>query len=681
MQRSTLRHAYELISSMRFAISLLTILAIASIIGTVLKQNEPWNNYLNQFGPFWFPIFAKLGLYSVYNSNWFLVILAFLVISTTACIIRQTPIMLREMRSFREHAKEDSLASFGHHSRFSHQQTTATAKERLQNYLTEHGFKVRADERSDGVLLAGKQGSWGRVGYFLAHGAIIFICLGGLMDGNLPLKMQMWFSGKEVTSGNQLISEIPEKSRLGVNNWSYRANVFIPEGKSSDIGVLNVQDGILLQDLPFSVSLKKFHLEHYSTGMPKRFASDIILTDKQTGESLEKTIEVNKPFEYKGITLYQASFEDGGSRLSMLAYNLTPGDHSTPLALSGEVGNTVKLSHPKFSYTMELNTFKAINVESFADRSNPQDALASVQKHLGSGAKNPEDKDLRNVGPSLQFKLRDSAGQAREYLNYMYPIEQEGRRYLISGMRESGSEGFRFMRMPVDENSRIDTWFAIRRLLLDPSQHQTLAKNFTRTALKGEKVAPTVELRMEETAYRTLQLFATGGFESLGRFIEKTVPKAEQEKAADVFVKVLQGVTWEAWMTARKQAGLGVLDLNEARTLYVRDTLNSISDSFHYGAPLWFELKDFTEVRATVLQATRSPGKPWVYLGSLLLALGVCAMLYIRERRLFVLLKNNGDTLVALSSNRKSLDVEESFIEHQQNIQTLLGSASPQHHS
>ena len=46
--RSTSRALYELLSSMRFAISLLTILGIASIIGTVLKQNEPYNNYLNQ---------------------------------------------------------------------------------------------------------------------------------------------------------------------------------------------------------------------------------------------------------------------------------------------------------------------------------------------------------------------------------------------------------------------------------------------------------------------------------------------------------------------------------------------------------------------------------------------------------------------------------------------------------
>ncbi|NBO11144.1 MAG: hypothetical protein EBV25_06305, partial [Methylophilaceae bacterium] len=40
---------YELLSSMRFAVSVLTVLAIASIIGTVLKQNEPYANYIIQF--------------------------------------------------------------------------------------------------------------------------------------------------------------------------------------------------------------------------------------------------------------------------------------------------------------------------------------------------------------------------------------------------------------------------------------------------------------------------------------------------------------------------------------------------------------------------------------------------------------------------------------------------------
>jgi cytochrome c biogenesis protein len=50
--------AVELLSSMRFAISLLTVICIASVIGTVLKQHEPAvNNYINQFGPFWAELF------------------------------------------------------------------------------------------------------------------------------------------------------------------------------------------------------------------------------------------------------------------------------------------------------------------------------------------------------------------------------------------------------------------------------------------------------------------------------------------------------------------------------------------------------------------------------------------------------------------------------------------------
>ena len=50
----------ELLSSMRFAISLLTVICIASVIGTVVKQREPLSNYVNQFGPFWAELFGKL---------------------------------------------------------------------------------------------------------------------------------------------------------------------------------------------------------------------------------------------------------------------------------------------------------------------------------------------------------------------------------------------------------------------------------------------------------------------------------------------------------------------------------------------------------------------------------------------------------------------------------------------
>jgi len=55
------RSIIEVLSSMRFAIALLVILSIASIIGTVLTQDDPYPNYVNQFGPFWADIFRSLS--------------------------------------------------------------------------------------------------------------------------------------------------------------------------------------------------------------------------------------------------------------------------------------------------------------------------------------------------------------------------------------------------------------------------------------------------------------------------------------------------------------------------------------------------------------------------------------------------------------------------------------------
>ncbi|MBV2263651.1 MAG: cytochrome c biogenesis protein ResB, partial [Thauera sp.] len=341
MHSGIARALFELLSSMRFAISLLTILSIASVVGTVVRQNEPFNAYLNQFGPFWFPVFEKLGLYSVYNAGWFLVILAFLVLSTTLCIVRQTAPMLREMRSFRERAREASLRSFAHRASLVPAVPAADAVARAQAYLAHAGFASRVADNGEGTLLAARQGSAGRIGYFLAHGAIVLICVGGLLDGNLPLRLQVWLGDKHTTAGNQLIADIPESARLGTGNPSFRGDVFIPEGRTTSFAVLGLADGILLQELPFNVSLDKFHIEHYENGMPKRFASDIRVTDRTSGETTQHTIEVNRPLTVDGITLYQSSFEDGGSKLAIKARSLLPGRPGVLREIEGQVGENL----------------------------------------------------------------------------------------------------------------------------------------------------------------------------------------------------------------------------------------------------------------------------------------------------------------------------------------------------
>ena len=69
-------------------------------------------------------------------------------------------------------------------------------------------------------------------------------------------------------------------------------------------------------------------------------------------------------------------------------------------------------------------------------------------------------------------------------------------------------------------------------------------------------------------------------------------------------------------------------------------------------------------MQASVFQVARAPGKNVVYLGCLLLILGVFAMLYVRERRLWIWLAPKADgslATMALSTNRKTMDGERGF--------------------
>ena len=91
-----------------------SFVAIASIIGTVLKQNEPYESYLIKLGQFWFEIFEILGLYNVYQAFWFLLILIFLIISTSLCVYRNTPKIISDYRKFQDKVQEKSLLSFKH---------------------------------------------------------------------------------------------------------------------------------------------------------------------------------------------------------------------------------------------------------------------------------------------------------------------------------------------------------------------------------------------------------------------------------------------------------------------------------------------------------------------------------------------------------------------------------------
>lgn len=670
---------YELFSSMRFAISLLTLLAIASVVGTVLKQNEPYSSYLIELGPFWFKVFAALGLYDVYHAGWFLGILVFLVLSTSFCIYRQAPLMLREIRSFREHATAVSLRGFAHQASFPLEIPQATLLQRLTGYLTGQGFRFKLGG-GDGqpTLIAAKAGSYTRLGYILTHSAIVIICIGGLIDGNIPLKVQELFGTKKVETRDLPLDKVPAISRLSPANLSFRGSISIPEGGAAGVIYLNLADGYLVQDLPFQIRLKKFRIEHYATGQPKSFESDIVITDPDSKKAFEGTVSVNHPIIYQGVAIYQASFGDGGSRLAMKGWNLFS-PLAQPFPFKGEVNQASSLSNGAQQYSVEITDFKVFNVQdSGAEAADikPLGFWQNASRVLGEAASAAPKKRLRNVGPSYQYKIRDAQGQAKEYHNFMLPLQIEGRRYLVSGVRGAPNEPFRYLRFPVDEDGAIEGYMRLRATLFDKAHHPEIARRFAASAMQGGAVSEALRAKLTQSTIKALEMFTQSGFEGLAKFIEGSVPKAEQEKAAETYLKVLERALFEANQLARERAGLKPAQVDEPTMQFVRDSLNAINDSFFYGSPVYLQLDRYDEVLSSGLQLTRSPGKNIVYGGSVLLIVGLFVMFYIRERRIWLLVQpaanQAGEVLFAMSCNRKTLDFENEFKRHRQNLAELL---------
>jgi cytochrome c biogenesis protein len=622
------RNTVELLSAMRFAIALLTVICIASIIGTVLKQQEPINNYINQFGPFWAEVFGAMGLFAVYSAWWFLLILLFLVISTSLCVARNTPQILRDLKNYKENLRESSFKAFAHNTAWTMASQPSSAVSHIQSVFQGIGWKTKVQERENGILIAAKAGRGHKIGYIAAHSAIVLVCIGGLLDCDMLTRAQMWWNNKTVFTGGGMIADVPASSRLPSTNPAYRANLLVAEGQTAGTAILQQPTGVLLQELPFAIELKKFVVEHYSTGMPKLFASDIVIHDKITNEKTIARVEVNHPVNYKGVNIFQSSFDDGGSHVKLQSVPVLTGA-AKAFEVEGVIGGNTALTNGDEKLTLEFAALRVLNVETFGK------------------------KDLRNVGPSITYKLRDAAGQAREFHNYMLPIKFEDAQtavYLV-GVRETPSEPFRYWRIPADDKGGIGGFLQLHQAVQsDAAQGVGIARYLAKAV---DPAKPDMRAALQTSSERVMGLFKNGGLQGVADFLEKNVPEDQRIKTSEVLIRILNGVLYELVDPALRD-----------KPDWLNQAVLALSEAKAYPAPMIFQLKDFTQVQASVFQVAKAPGQTIVYTGAVLLIIGVFFMLFVRERRVWVWVKPSGesaDISMAYATNRKTMQSDQEF--------------------
>jgi cytochrome c biogenesis protein len=250
----------------------------------------------------------------------------------------------------------------------------------------------------------------------------------------------------------------------------------------------------------------------------------------------------------------------------------------------------------------------------------------------------------------------------------MMSVKLDDHDVFLAGMRDSPSENFRYLRIPADDNDSVLEWMRLRSALQNPALREKAAQRYAAKVPLTSASGTALREQLSASAQRGLTIFAgddkESGYLAVARFIGK-LPPADQEKAADIFMKIFNGSLWELWQVAREKDGMPPVVMDEKHGRFLQLASDALADAHFYTAPVFLQLQSFEEIKASVFQVTRSPGKNVVYFGCLLLVLGIFAMLYVRERRLWVWVRPQPDgsahAIMAMSTQRRTLDFDKEF--------------------
>jgi ABC-type transport system involved in cytochrome c biogenesis permease subunit len=114
-------------------------------------------------------------------------------------------------------------------------------------------------------------------------------------------------------------------------------------------------------DLPFSVKLDDFVLETYQGTMrPSGFASQVVVTDLDTGKSFPARIWMNTPLHHRGWSLFQSSYQQDGRReATVLSVSKDPGQLVVFAGYATLVLGMIIVLLTRVSQKRELEAFEA----------------------------------------------------------------------------------------------------------------------------------------------------------------------------------------------------------------------------------------------------------------------------------------------------------------------------------
>jgi cytochrome c biogenesis protein len=282
--RITLRQSTALVwrtlRSMRTALILLLMLALASVTGSLVPQvpNSPERVVRFQLDhPFLGALYGRLGLFDVFGSWWFMLITSLLFVSLVACLLPRTRGLLRTLRQKPLQARE--IDGFRLYQERVVKADPARAIDGSRRVLRRRLFRVARDG-DRGTALAAEKGALREVGSLLFHWAFLLIVIGVIYGKGTG------FTGRAVVIEGQTWVDA-----LANYDGQIRTGRFF-DGDFTGAGV----------------RLRGFEDTYRATGQPMDFVSHVDLLDPQGQVVRRADIRVNHPASIDGLELFQFGF-------------------------------------------------------------------------------------------------------------------------------------------------------------------------------------------------------------------------------------------------------------------------------------------------------------------------------------------------------------------------------------
>ncbi len=268
---------WEVLASVKLAVTLLIILAIGSILGTLIPQGQPQAYYEHYASASWSKVILATQLDHVYSSVWFLLLVAGLALNLIVCSLKRLP---QALKSAFDQPEPDGLRlpkvrlSRTLECDAQVEEAGSTVRRMVEAFQGFDGKAVESKEpdQAGKRIFFAQSGRFSRLGAYVVHVAILILMAGGLATTLFGFKGEVWLSEGQTID-----------------------HIRLRNGQSMPLG--------------FQVHQTKFIFEKYKNGTPKLWKSDLnFLVDGEvvkTGSCM-----VNSPVTFGKITFYMSSYDE-----------------------------------------------------------------------------------------------------------------------------------------------------------------------------------------------------------------------------------------------------------------------------------------------------------------------------------------------------------------------------------